>query len=242
LNLTDRIYVAVHVALTVLVCARFQCVERWPLYMGWNLCAMAAILLLARKRRGGTAWEFAHNWLPAFFFITVFQEVSYLSLSLRSGWNDPYVFLADGLLFNGPPAVWMHAHAATWLVQFLEFGYFAFYPLYPVVGGLFWMWRERQPFTNAFRRLTDALSVGYLIVTQPICSSRRAARQTISECNNSLAGKKVCSRAWCGLFKTTPACTGTRSPARTSCWRSSSWCSPTDFCRVSHRGCCSRFC
>jgi membrane-associated phospholipid phosphatase len=163
LNLTDRIYVAVHVALTLLVCARFQRVPQWPLYVGWNLCAVAAILLLARKRRGGVGWEFAHDWLPVVFFITVFQEVSYLSLSLRSGWNDPYVFLADGLLFNGPPAAWMHAHAATWLVQFLEFGYFAFYPLYPVVGVLFWLWRERHPFANAFRRLTDALSVGYLV-------------------------------------------------------------------------------
>ncbi len=62
-----------------------------------------------------------------------------------------------------PPALWMHGRAATWLVQFLEFGYFAFYPLYPVVGGIFWGWRERPPFANAFRRLTDALSVGYVI-------------------------------------------------------------------------------
>jgi membrane-associated phospholipid phosphatase len=57
----------------------------------------------------------------------------------------------------------MHAHAAVWLVQFLEFGYFAFYLLYPMVGGVFWAWRERQSFANAFRNLTDALSVGYLI-------------------------------------------------------------------------------
>ena len=30
-------------------------------------------------------------------------------------------------------------------------------------GVLFWLWRERHPFANAFRRLTDALSVGYLV-------------------------------------------------------------------------------
>ena len=57
----------------------------------------------------------------------------------------------------------MHRNAAAWLVQFLEFGYFAFYLLYPVVGGMFWIRRERRPFANAFRRLTDALSLGYLI-------------------------------------------------------------------------------
>ena len=89
MNLSDRIYVAVHVALTVLVCARYQRVEHWPWYVGWNLCAIAAIVLLARKRRGGGAWEFAHDWLPALFFVTAFEEVSYLSLSLRGGWQKP---------------------------------------------------------------------------------------------------------------------------------------------------------
>ena len=163
MNLTDRIYVAVHVALTVLVCARYQHIEHWPWYVVWNLCAAAATLVLAQQRRAGKAWEFAHNWLPVLFFITVFEETSYLSLSLRSDWQNAYIVRLESLLFAVPPAGWMHAHAATWLVQFLEFGYFAFYLLYPVVGGLFWIWRERQSFANAFRRLTDALSVGYLI-------------------------------------------------------------------------------
>jgi membrane-associated phospholipid phosphatase len=163
LNLTDRIYVAVHVALSVLVCVRYQRVEYWPWYVTWNLCAVAVILLLVRKQRDGVGWEFAHDWLPAIFFITVFEEVSYLSLSLRSDWNNASIVGFESLLFAVPPAAWMHIHAATWLVQFLEFGYFAFYPLYPVVGGLFWAWRERQTFAHAFRGLTDALSVGYVV-------------------------------------------------------------------------------
>ncbi len=153
---------AVHVALTVLVCARHQRVEHWPWYVVWNLCAIAAILLLARKWHGHPGWEFAHDWLPALFFITVFEEVSYLSLALRSEWQSFHIVAFESLLF-APPVSWMHRQAAPWLVQFLEFGYFAFYPLYPVIGGLFWIWRGRQPVANAFRRLTDALSVGYLI-------------------------------------------------------------------------------
>ena len=152
-----------HVALTVLVCARYQHVQHWSWYVVWNVCAIAVILLLARKRRDGGGWEFAHNWLPAVFFITVFEEVSFLSLSLRSGWNDRYLAFAEALLFNGHPVVWMHSHAAPWLIPFMEFGYVAFYPLYPFVGGLLWAWRDRPPFATAFRRLTDALSVGYLV-------------------------------------------------------------------------------
>jgi membrane-associated phospholipid phosphatase len=163
LNLTDRIYVAVHVALTVLVCARYQHVRHWPWYVGWNLCAIAIVLLFAHKRRDGIPWEFAHDWLPAIFLISVFEEVSFLSFALRSGWQNVHIDALEALLFALPPALWMHGRAAAWLVQFLEFGYFAFYPLYPVVGGIFWGWRERPPFANAFRRLTDAASVGYVI-------------------------------------------------------------------------------
>ena len=120
-------------------------------------------MLLARKRRDPAGWEFVHDWLPAVFFVTVFEEVSYLSLSIRGGWQNAHVIAFESLLFAVPPALWMHRQAAPWLDQFLEFGYFAFYLLYPVVGGLFWIWRERPPFADAFRRLTDALSVGYLI-------------------------------------------------------------------------------
>ena len=57
LNLTDRIYVAVHVALTVLVCAALPARAHWPWYVAWNLCAIAvdpaARSQAARRRRLG---------------------------------------------------------------------------------------------------------------------------------------------------------------------------------------------
>jgi len=162
MTLTDRIYVGVHVALTLLVCVRYQHVEHWPWYVLWNVSAIALILMLARKQRDGRGWEFAHDWLPGLFFISVFEEVSFLSLSIRGGWQNAHLISFESLLFAVPPIVWMHEHLAWWLVEFLEFGYFAFYPLYPVFGGLFWAWRERPRFAGAFRALTDALSIGYV--------------------------------------------------------------------------------
>ena len=163
MNLADRIYVAVHVALTLLVCVRHERVEHWPWYVLWNICAIAAVLLLPHKQRDGRGWECAHDWLPAFFFLTVFEEVSFLSLSIRSGWQNAHLIAFESLVFAVPPIIWLHERAASWLVELLEFGYFAFYPLYPVVGGLLWAWRERPGFPQAFRRLTDALSVGYVL-------------------------------------------------------------------------------
>jgi membrane-associated phospholipid phosphatase len=163
MNLTDRIYVTVHLALTVLVCLGYQRVEHRPWYVVWNLCAIAVILLVARKQRDGVGWEFAHDWFPTILFITVFAEVSYLSLSLRGDWQNVHLIAFESLLFAVPPTLWMHEHVSSWMIEFLEFGYFVFYPLYPVFGGIYWTWRNGPRFTGVFRRLTDALSIGYVL-------------------------------------------------------------------------------
>jgi len=163
MNRTDRIYIAVHVALTVLVVLRHERVAHWPAYVVWNLCMSAAIVVLARKHSDGVAWEFAHDWWPLVLFTTVFEEVSFLSLAIRSGWQNHYVMAFESAIFGISPMEWMHARAKSWLIEFLEFGYFAFYPLYPIVGGVFWAWRKRTAFAGAFRKLTDCLSVGYVI-------------------------------------------------------------------------------
>ena len=131
--------------------------------MVWNLVAITLIFLLARKQRDGLGWEFAHDWLPAILFLTVFEEVSFLSLSLRGEWQNAHLIAFESLLFAVPPTLWMHEHVSWWMVELLDLGYFVFYPLYPVFGGMFWAWRRRPRFAGAFRRLTDALSIGYVL-------------------------------------------------------------------------------
>ena len=194
MNLTDRIYVAVHVALMALVCVQHSRVEHWGGYVLWNLGAIAAIVILARKQAESRAWTFAHDWLPVLLFLTVFEEVSFLSLAIRGGWQNQPVIAFESRLFPVPPMEWMHLRAKDWLVEFLEFGYFGFYPLYPVVGGIFWAWRERPPFAGAFRRLTDALSVGYVI-----CYATYLLFPTRSPAN--LAGVQQIGSAHPGLFQ-----------------------------------------
>ncbi len=163
MNLTDRIYLTVHLALTLLVCARFTEVARWPRYVAWNLAAVAAILYTARKQHHGSWWEFVHDWLPALFFITVFEEVSYLSLSLRGAWQNPVVIVGESVLFAVPPGEWLRTHVPAWCSEPLQFGYLSFYLFYPVVAGMLWRWRRRAPYAGGFRRMTDALSVAYAV-------------------------------------------------------------------------------
>src|SRR5215469_1850851 len=161
MSLTDRIYVTVHVALTFVVCVRYGAVPHWPWYVAWNAVAIVVILLLAPIRNGGFVWEFVHDWLPTIFFVTVFEEVSYLSLVLRGAWQNPILIAWEAAVFAVPPAEWLRRYSSPWLTEPLAFGYLSFYLLYLAVGGVFWEWRERPRFTGAFRRMTDALSVGY---------------------------------------------------------------------------------
>ena len=163
MNLTDRIYFAVHLALTVLVCARWQQVAHGPWYLAWNSAAVVAIVFMARKCPDGALWEFAHDWLPLVLFTSCFEEVSYLSLALRGAWHNPQLIAVESALFAVPPGEWLRRYSAPWLTELLEFGYCSFYPLYPAVGGVLWWCRLRARFADAFRRMTDALSIGYLV-------------------------------------------------------------------------------
>ena len=194
MNFTDRTYLAVHLVLALLVCVRPDRVAHWPAFLIWNLVSSAVIVLLARRQDNGAGWQFAHDWLPAVFFITVFEQVSFLSLSLREGWQNQYVIAFEQRLFGAVPMEWLHAHARSWMPEFLEFGYFAFYLLYPVVGGMLWARRSRASFAGAFRRMTDTLSVGYVL-----CYATYLGFPTQSPANR--AGVQQIGSAHGGIFQ-----------------------------------------
>jgi membrane-associated phospholipid phosphatase len=184
MNLTDRIYLAVHIALTLLVVGRYPHIPHWPGYVVWNIAAVLAIRFLARMSPSlrvprprlpwawveseaparNSAWEFAHDWLPgAIFFTSVFEQISFLSLALVPQWQSAHLAAFELAVFAMPPAAWLHAHAPGWLSEFFAFGYLCFYPMYPIIGVTLWFWRTRPNYQSAFRRMTDALSSGYMV-------------------------------------------------------------------------------
>jgi membrane-associated phospholipid phosphatase len=163
MNLTDRIYLAVHIVLTLIVCARWESVAHSLWCVVWNLSVIFAIVLACQKQHDGWAWEFVHGWLPALLFFTVFEEVSFFSLAIRSAWQNPILVAWETALFSVPPGDWLRRYSAPWFTEPLEFGYLTFYLMYPVVAGVLWKRRNLARFSGAFRRLTDSLSVGYTV-------------------------------------------------------------------------------
>jgi len=161
-NLSDRIYAAVHVALTLLVLVRAGRVEHWPWYVAWNAACLMAIVVLARNAHRGRAWEFAHDWLPSVFFVSVFEEVAWLASAVGSQWRESILISAEQRLFGVVPNVWLPAFAVRISSELLNLGYLLYYPLYPAVAGYLWIQRHQDRFRNGFRAMTDACSVGYL--------------------------------------------------------------------------------
>ncbi len=125
--------------------------------------AMVAIIVLASRKGDGWLWEFVHDWLPAIFFFTLFEEVSYLSLAVRGAWQNPSLVGWESALFAVPPVEWLRRFSSPWFSELLEFGYLSFYLLYPAMAGVLWLRRRQPGYAEGFRHLTDGLSVGYAV-------------------------------------------------------------------------------
>lgn len=163
MNLTDRIYLAVHLVLTALVWVWISHLAHGPWYVAWNLMAIAAILYFARRQHDGRWWEFAHDWLPLILFAGAFEEVSFLALSVRGEWQNPQLIALESALSAVALGESLRNNVPACCRELFDLGYLTFYPMYPVVAGILWGFRRRPRFAGGFRSMTDALSVGYVI-------------------------------------------------------------------------------
>jgi len=62
-----------------------------------------ARLRRSRRWRINGRWsrlEICHDWLPVLLFTTVFEEVSFLALTLRAGWQNEHLIAFESLLFR----------------------------------------------------------------------------------------------------------------------------------------------
>ena len=103
-------------------------VPRWHWYLTWNALAIATISLLVRLKSYGKLWEFAHDWLRAIFFTLAFEEVSFLSLTLRGAWQNATLIAWESALFAVPPGEWLRQYSSPRFSDLLEFGCASFYP------------------------------------------------------------------------------------------------------------------
>ena len=157
-NLTDQIYVPSLIVITpwVLISDR---VEHRGWLAGINVVCLVVIRLLQLWAKRSAVGEFLHDWYPLGMFIVCFEEVSRLSFLVRDGWQDRYILALESRLFSVPPTVWLGRHGSWWLTEILEIGYFSYFVLLMIVGGVLYARADKRP----FRQVMDATVFAYLV-------------------------------------------------------------------------------
>jgi membrane-associated phospholipid phosphatase len=167
--MTDRLFLAWYPALTFALLTHPHPLASYAGFFVLHLIIIAVILYLAACSSLGRWWRFAHDWYPMLVFIAAFEETARLSLAFVPRWQDALILRAEAVFFTVPPSVWLSRIHEFWFVELLEFGYFTFYWIMFVVGGVLYggIWNAKSP-TEAgdprqpFRIWMDATVLGYI--------------------------------------------------------------------------------
>lgn len=160
LNLTDRLYLVLLASLDLglLLLPRGR-IANGSLWIVLNLMLLVAVVFLAAQTGRGRAWHFLHAWYPLIMFIVLFEQVAQLSFLFRSGWQDHYVLAFEERLFAVPPTAWLGRFRSPLVSEILNLGYFSYFVLLMIVGGVLYTWGNQR----AFRQVMDANVIAYLI-------------------------------------------------------------------------------
>jgi membrane-associated phospholipid phosphatase len=125
----------------------------------WHTAIALAIVLVSWNRPRSRLLNFMHDWYPLAMFIFTFEEIAHFSLSVVPHWQDWRIAGFEQRIFGDSPNLWLRQFASRTLSEFMDFGYFTYYPMFPVIGGLLYGHRKQQ----LFRRLMYSAVLMYMI-------------------------------------------------------------------------------
>jgi len=156
-NLTDQIYVGSLIVVTPWLLISDRVEHRYWL-AGTNVLCLFLIRSLPGWAKRSVVGEFLHDWYPLGMFILCFEGVSRLSFLVRDGWQDCYIMAIESRLFDVPPTVWLGQRGSWLITEILEIGYFSYFVLLMIVGGVLYARADKRP----FRQVMDATVFAYL--------------------------------------------------------------------------------
>ena len=159
LYLTDALFLIFLTAMSVGLVLRPGRVANWLAWLIINVIVFAAIGLVSSWAERGPAWRFLHDWYPLAMFIVLFEETAQLSFLIRSGWRDHYLLAFENHIFSIPPTLWLARFNLPILSEVFNVGYFSYFLLLMIVGGLLYARHN----TCGFRQVMDASVIAYVI-------------------------------------------------------------------------------
>lgn len=145
LNLIDRLYLFYVAAVAALAA--------WSSHAAVKIIVLHAaiglsIWVLAANQERSPVIRFLHDWYPLAMFIFSFEEVARFSLAVVPHWQDFHVISFEQHVFSVSPNLMAVRAYSRPLSELMAFGYFSYYPLFPIIGGLLYARKDRQPFRN----------------------------------------------------------------------------------------------
>lgn len=164
LNLADRLYSTWFVCLSITLLIRPEVPHATISDLTINILFVVTIALSAIWDDRSPGWRVVHDWYPMLLFIVVFEEVARLSMAFVPRWQDGILLRMEGAMFAQPPTEWLARFRQPLLIELLEFGYFSFYWMLPLVGIVLYGrgWKKVRQILP-FRRWMDALAIGYVV-------------------------------------------------------------------------------
>ncbi len=143
LNSIDRLYLGYLFFMAILAVARSGL---WPFFVFAHVFIAACIVVLAANVERSPVIRFLHDWYPVAMFIFSFEEVARFSLSLVPRWQDHRLIALEDWLFGLSPNLWFSRFHSPWLSELMDLGYFSYFPMFPVAGGLLYPHQDKRFF------------------------------------------------------------------------------------------------
>ncbi|HEU5403069.1 MAG TPA: phosphatase PAP2 family protein [Terriglobales bacterium] len=170
LNAPDRLLASWYVVLSLALLMRSRSFSYYGAYFKQHLVIIVFIFLFANSAALGRWWRLVHDWYPTLVFVAAFEETARLSLVFVPHWQDVIILRIEAALFPVAPTAWLGRIHNSWIVEVLEFGYFTFYWIMFLVGGVLYktVWKAKSSAAandprQSFRVWMDATVLGYVI-------------------------------------------------------------------------------
>lgn len=145
LNPVDRLYLIYLLFMAALAAARS---DSWPSLVFAHSIIASCIVTLAVNAQRSPVIRFLHDWYPLAMFIFSFEEVARFSLLMVPNWQDHQLVAFEDWVFGLSPNLWFGRFHSPWLSELMDLGYFSYFPMFPVAGGLLYARQDKRLFRN----------------------------------------------------------------------------------------------
>lgn len=159
-NFTDRMYLAYFSGICILMLLLRHRVPGWAAFLWIHLIYLAVILvLIVNARRLPTS----HAWYPLAMPLVTFGLVAQLNFLFVDTWQDRYLLAFESWLFPQPPTVWLARFASPLVTEVLEIGYFSYFVLLAIVGGVLYRRAGKAPFAGVMAASVLSYMLCYVV-------------------------------------------------------------------------------